>query len=137
LIGQGLLLPTVMRILGLENAGTNERRAERDEERLARQQGIQVSTLLIDQLSLEATFSAELADTLRSAQNDRLARLHGEDERDTLTQREEAELKLIEAERDAVNDLFRAGELKDDARRRIERELDLREASIRSYDDEI
>ncbi|HEX2591505.1 MAG TPA: Na+/H+ antiporter, partial [Rhizomicrobium sp.] len=33
LIGQGLLLPTVMRILGLENAGTNERRAERDEER--------------------------------------------------------------------------------------------------------
>jgi monovalent cation/hydrogen antiporter len=37
---------------------------------------------------------------------------------------------LIDAEREHINKLSRAGELKDEARRRIERELDLREASI-------
>ena len=33
-------------------------------------------------------------------------------------------------ERQHINDLFRDGKLKDDARRRIERELDLREAHL-------
>ena len=42
---------------------------------------------------------------------------------------------LIEAERDLVNELYRGGELKDEGRRRIERELDLRDtllANLRS-----
>ena len=43
---------------------------------------------------------------------------------------DDIELSLIEAERDLVNDLYRAGELKDEGRRHIERELDLEEASI-------
>ena len=42
----------------------------------------------------------------------------------------DTELLLIETERQHVNDLFRSGKLKDEARRRIERELDLREAQI-------
>ncbi len=45
------------------------------------------------------------------------------------------ELALIGAERDLVNTLYRTGELKDEGRRRIERELDLRDillASLRS-----
>jgi hypothetical protein len=37
---------------------------------------------------------------------------------------------LIEAERTRVNELFRNGKLTDEARRRIERELDLREAHL-------
>jgi hypothetical protein len=37
---------------------------------------------------------------------------------------------LIAAERQRINDLFRSGKLKDEARRRIERELDLREAYL-------
>jgi CPA1 family monovalent cation:H+ antiporter len=37
---------------------------------------------------------------------------------------------LIAAERQQINDLYRAGKLKDEARRRIERELDLREARL-------
>ena len=43
---------------------------------------------------------------------------------------DELELALIEAERDLVNALYRDGELKDEGRRRIERELDLREALL-------
>jgi monovalent cation/hydrogen antiporter len=35
---------------------------------------------------------------------------------------------LIAAERQRTNELFRGGKLNDEARRRIERELDLREA---------
>ena len=37
---------------------------------------------------------------------------------------------LFRSERQSVNDLFRGGKLKDEARRRIERELDLREAHL-------
>ena len=44
---------------------------------------------------------------------------------------DELELALIETERDLVNNLYRADELKDEGRRRIERELDLREALLR------
>jgi monovalent cation/hydrogen antiporter len=43
---------------------------------------------------------------------------------------DEIELELIEAERRQINELYRNGELKDEARRRIERELDLREAHL-------
>ena len=48
---------------------------------------------------------------------------------------DDLELALIDAERDLVNNLYRAGELKDEGRRRIERELDLRDtllANLRS-----
>ena len=50
---------------------------------------------------------------------------------------DDLELSLIEAERELVNDLYRAGELKDEGRRRIERELDLRDiliANLRSVE---
>ena len=40
---------------------------------------------------------------------------------------DEVERLLIAAERTRINDLFRSGKLKDESRRRIERELDLRE----------
>ena len=43
------------------------------------------------------------------------------------------EFDLIEEERRRVNELYRRGELKDEARRRIERELDLREAQLVSW----
>jgi CPA1 family monovalent cation:H+ antiporter len=58
-------------------------------------------------------------------------RSDGDDGHRALTDlREEVELQLIAAERTRVNHLFRTGRLKDEARRRIERELDLREADL-------
>ena len=53
----------------------------------------------------------------------------------TILERVRPKLALIEAERDLVNTLYRSGELKDEGRRRIERELDLRDtllANLRS-----
>jgi CPA1 family monovalent cation:H+ antiporter len=45
-------------------------------------------------------------------------------------QHDEIAFQLIEAERKQINDLYRLGKLQDEARRRIERELDLREAQL-------
>jgi monovalent cation/hydrogen antiporter len=47
---------------------------------------------------------------------------------------DEIELSLIDIERQQINELFRSGHLKDEARRRIERQLDLREAERRNQD---
>jgi len=49
---------------------------------------------------------------------------------------DEIEYLLIAAERDLINDLYQLGELKDEARRRIERELDLREATLLNHQHE-
>ncbi len=46
------------------------------------------------------------------------------------TNGDELELAPIEAERELVNTLYRTSELKDDGRRRIERQLDLRDAVL-------
>ena len=53
--------------------------------------------------------------------------------RSSPSSRDELELALIEAERELVNTLYRTGELKDEGRRRIERELDLREAVMANF----
>jgi monovalent cation/hydrogen antiporter len=49
---------------------------------------------------------------------------------------DEIELKLIAAERQRINELYRAGKIIDEARRRIERELDLREAQLANQEAE-
>ena len=45
---------------------------------------------------------------------------------------DDIELLLLTAERETVNDIYQDGKLKAEARRNIERELDLREARIYS-----
>jgi CPA1 family monovalent cation:H+ antiporter len=46
---------------------------------------------------------------------------------------DEIELMLIAVERERINELYRQGALKDEARRRLERELDLREANLANH----
>ena len=53
LVGQGLLLPAVIRWLGLANAGRRERRADRAEEFAARRQAIEAAIERLDQLAAE------------------------------------------------------------------------------------
>ena len=43
---------------------------------------------------------------------------------------DDLELSLIGAEREVINTLYHGGELKDEGRRRIERDLDLRDALL-------
>src|SRR5207244_4391872 len=59
-----------------------------------------------------------------------------EDHQDLTSPPDEVEFLLIAAEREGSNELYRQGTLKDEAQRRLERELDLREASIASHQPE-
>jgi monovalent cation/hydrogen antiporter len=92
-----------------------------------------------DQLATEKALTEEVATALRAAQRARLLDLEWKGDDDSRCEfaeiHDEVELQLIEAERKLINDLYRDGKLKDEARRRIERDLDLREARLASLRD--
>jgi CPA1 family monovalent cation:H+ antiporter len=138
LVGQGLLLPWVIRMLGLAKAGDNERRADRIEEFQARRAAIEVVIERLEQLAGERRLSDEIVQSLRARHRDRLRHIHysGDEEQELVELSDvddEIELLLIAAEREHINKLSRSGEIKDEGRRRIERELDLREAHIANH----
>ena len=135
LVGQGLLLPVVIRALGLAHAGRRERRADRAEENEARRLAVEAAITRLGELTAERALAEEVARPLRTRHRDRLKhiqnKIDGDDGHRKLTELDdEIELLLIAAERDRINDLYSASGLKDEARRRIERELDLREAHL-------
>jgi monovalent cation/hydrogen antiporter len=135
LVGQGLLLPAVMRALGLANAGRRERHADQVEELAARRQAIEAAIQRFDELAAERKLPEDIVRPIRTRLHDRLR--HGERRSDgnELTKKElelhdEVQLLLIGTERMRINDLYRTDKLHDEARRRIERELDLREETL-------
>jgi Na+/H+ antiporter len=135
LVGQGLMLPFVIRALGLAQAGHRERHEDAAEEYMARGQAIEAAIARLEQLRKERDLAEEVIAPLRIHHRDRLAQIGhrgaGDDSHHALSEvHDEIERIMIAAERDRINDLFRAGNLKDEARRRIERELDLREAHL-------
>jgi CPA1 family monovalent cation:H+ antiporter len=138
LVGQGLALPLVIRWLGLANAGRLEHDSDRREEFAARRQAIEASLTRLDELESERRLELEALERLRGQHHERLKRVdhrsHEDgDHRAAQERHDQIEFALIEAERARVNELYKRGELKDEARRRIERELDLREAQLVSW----
>ncbi|QGM96231.1 Na+/H+ antiporter [Methylocystis parvus] len=132
---QGAMLPWVIRKLGLARLGREERRADRAEEFYARQNAIEASSARLDALAQERDIPREALLSLRSQLDYFATRIRmkcdaDEDRRALIELHDDLDLTLIEVERDFVNGLLRSGELKDEARRRIERELDLREADV-------
>jgi CPA1 family monovalent cation:H+ antiporter len=141
LVGQGLMLPIVIRWLGLANAGRRERHTDRAEESRARIKAIEAALDELESLGLERRLSDEIVAPLRAYYRDQLNHLTRRSDGDAhhrrLTeQREGIELLLIEAQRAAINRLYRDGKLKDEGRRHIERALDLRDADIANRLDE-
>jgi CPA1 family monovalent cation:H+ antiporter len=135
LVGQGLMLPWVIRALGLAPTGRRERDTERAEEHTARRQAIEAAIARLDQLAAERTLSEEIVQPIRSNHQDRLKHIKNRGDSDDshrrhIELRDEIELLLLAAERQKINELYRSGRLKDEARRRIERELDVREAHL-------
>jgi Na+/H+ antiporter len=135
LVGEGLTLPLVVRALGLANAGRREREAETHEEFKVRKRAIEAAIERLEALAesrklpepVVGPIRAHLRTRLRDVEN----RKDGNDHHKKLAELgDELETTLIEAERDLANTLYRTGELKDEGRRRIERELDLREAVL-------
>ncbi|HXE16312.1 MAG TPA: Na+/H+ antiporter [Stellaceae bacterium] len=135
LVGQGLMLPWVVRLLGLANAGRRERHADRAEEAEAWQQSIEAALARLETLTAERSLPDDVVHPLRVYYRDRLRQIRhrgdGDERHHKLTElADEIGLQIIETERVLINELYRAGKLKDEARRRIERALDLRESDL-------
>ncbi|MFY9656496.1 MAG: Na+/H+ antiporter [Methylocystis sp.] len=135
LVGQGLMLPWIIERLGLAHAGRKEREFDRTEEHWARAEAVRAAVSALDELASERDLSPDRLEVLRLLHRDRLALIEGRDDGDKAVRRlgemrDELDRLLIAAERARILDLYRSGELKDEARRRIERELDMREAYI-------
>jgi len=141
LVGQGSMIGSVMRALGLANAGLRERHAERIAEHHARRQAARTANEQFDRVAVERALSQETIEALRAVhlslrQRSEVANDDVERHSELAELRNEIELQLIEAERGRINDLFCSNELSDETRRRIERELDLREAQIANLREE-
>jgi monovalent cation/hydrogen antiporter len=135
LAGQGLMLPWVIRKLRLSHAGRREREANRAKEHNARSEAVMAAAELLGQLTAERNLPEHVVEAVRARHSDRLKHLDHESgaadgERQHGALRNEVEGLLMEAERMRINDLYRSGHLKDEGRRRLERELDMREARL-------
>jgi Na+/H+ antiporter len=141
LVGQGLTLPWVVRALGLAHVGLREAQARRTEEFETRRAAIEAATSRLEALAADPETPDEVVVRLRALHEQRLAqnRIRSDDDarkRRMIAKADELELELIAAERDLINDKYSRGEIKDETRRRLERELDLRDAQLASVRNE-
>ena len=134
LVVQGALLPVVSRRLGLTDAGRREAASAKAAELAARLRGIDAVLAEIDVLAAAGEPAAAIR-AARRRHGDRRAEYAGtaDDCVDGSPVADDARLqdKLIEVERAAIAAAYRERHLTDDARRRIERELDLEDARNR------
>jgi Na+/H+ antiporter len=134
LVGQGLLLPPVLRWLGLGKVAEAEQKQERSAELAARRTAIDAVLRRLDQLATERNLPEPLVDSLRRRHLARLDRAESVDSEDAdgalIALHDEIEGLLIDTERQHIFGQLERGELIDEARRHIERELDLREATL-------
>jgi NhaP-type Na+/H+ or K+/H+ antiporter len=132
LIGQGSLLPRVVGWLGLAKHAADERQREHKAEVAARSGALDVAQNHLEKVAADRGVSPETLAILRARHDYRTGRLseHKADGDDAATVAAELRMELIAAERKYIYRLLQDGQITDEARRRIERELDLEEASI-------
>jgi len=134
LIGQGSALPALIRWLRLDRAGSEEAIAAKQEEVRARVIAIDAVLNHLDGMAKDGKLARSAAN-LRQLHADRRVDLI-ETSDTTIAGEPSAELAdvqlaLVAAERASIAAQFAAGKLSDEARRRIERELDLQDAWVR------
>ena len=134
LVGQGLLLPTVARWLGLGLPAADEREREQKAELAARSDALQAAQKRLEELAADNRITPEVLTILRARHDYRFGGLPQDagSERDPAAVAANVRSDLIALEREYIYQLLRDGHITDEARRRIERELDLEEASIAS-----
>jgi CPA1 family monovalent cation:H+ antiporter len=135
LIGQGLLLPGVVRWLDLGRDAEAERKREHEAELAARAEALAVAHARLRELADGNQISTEVHSILRARHEFRAGRLprngpDGPEGDDASAPAAELRTELIAIERQYIYRLLQDGKITDEARRRIERELDLEEASI-------
>jgi CPA1 family monovalent cation:H+ antiporter len=130
LVGQGMMLPAVARALGLSRVAEDEHNAEITAEINARLAALEEVEKRLE--SIGETLPDEVRNLLRTRNQSRAQILPRDMEDGLEHMRLSAKVKkeLIEAERRFIHRQLREGKLTDEARRRIEYELDLEEASL-------
>jgi CPA1 family monovalent cation:H+ antiporter len=133
LIGLGLGLPPVVRWLGVARDGRAEHRAEHESEIAARREALDVALKSLDAITDDRELSDEVIKLLRARHETRANQVPDSLDPDQLeVTRSGIELtrELISTERKFIHVLLRDGKITDETRRRIERDLDLEEASL-------
>ncbi|HXW23050.1 MAG TPA: Na+/H+ antiporter [Rhodomicrobium sp.] len=134
LIGQGLLLPRLVLFLGLNCDSFVERREENEAEHQARRDALKVAKLRLDELANGKGVPCAVLSHLQTRHDYRASRL-----RYALSNTGGSEVaaigpalrsELIDTERKYIFRLLQEGRITDVSRRRMERELDLEEASV-------
>jgi Na+/H+ antiporter len=133
LVGLGLGLPLVVRWLRLAQAGRAEHRAEHESELAARREALAAALKSLDAITDDRELSDEVIKLLRARHEIRANQLPDSldpDAREISAEGTELTRELIAAERKFIHVLLRDGKITDEIRRRIERDLDLEEASL-------
>ena len=133
LVGLGLGLPLVVRWLGIAEAGRDEHKAELKSEIAARREALGVALQSLDDITDDRELSDEVVKLLRARHETRFNQLPDSldpDVDDVSAAGIELTRELIAAERKFIHTLLREGKITDEIRRRIERDLDLEEASL-------
>jgi CPA1 family monovalent cation:H+ antiporter len=133
LVGLGLSLPAVVRALGVRQAGHIELIAEHEQEIAARREALDVALKSLDALTEDRNLSDEVVRLLRARHETRVSQLPESldpDRHDVTMAGRDLTRELIAAERKFIHMLLRDGKITDETRRRIERDLDLEEASL-------
>ncbi|HKQ44333.1 MAG TPA: Na+/H+ antiporter [Rhizomicrobium sp.] len=134
LVGQGFALPWVIKLLGISEHGQREADNDKKREISARLASIDAALARLD--SLESAVAApQTVAALRRRHEDRRAYFVAACQNLSRGEVDNAsaalQLQFVEAERASIADLYRRDEISDEARRRIERELDLEDSRIR------
>jgi len=134
LVGQGSTFSTVVRASGLVAVGKREASARKRKELEDRLTGINDVLTKLDELEREGADAGIIA-ALRRRHVDRRAEFavacDRKQGRPPTNETARLQLELVEVERTSMARLYHAGQLDDDARRRIEREFDLEDSRIR------
>ena len=126
------MLPAVAHWLGLRKLGTKERRLEIEAELAGRQAALKRVIDRLEDLVTDRKIPEDVTTLLRTRNESRQQILPNDlgDGLDRLRLSADIKKELIDAERDFIYELLRDGKITDEARRRIEYELDLEEASV-------
>jgi len=133
LVGLGLGLPPVVRWLGVAEAGRDEHRTEHEQEIAARREALGEALKSLDAMTDDRELSDEVVKLLRARHEIRANQLPDSldpDAHDVSAAGTKLTRELIAAERKFIHTLLRDGKITDEIRRRIERDLDLEEASL-------
>jgi CPA1 family monovalent cation:H+ antiporter len=133
LVGMGLSLPAVVRWLGVAQAGRSELIAEHESEIAARREALDAALKSLNGFAADRDLSDEVVGLLRARHDIRANQLPESldpDKHDASALGTELTRELITVERQFIHKLLREGRITDETRRRIERDLDLEEASL-------